>query len=68
MHAESTLLECLALLDEEQHITCALPAEVEYRHVVSSTAGPVDLVKVRCLRRHWFLAPIDTMTARPNAP
>ena len=33
-------------------------AEVEWRQVTESTDGPVELAKVRCLRRHSFLLPV----------
>jgi hypothetical protein len=36
---------------------CGGPAEMEWRSPVDSTDGPVDHVKVSCVRRHWFLMP-----------
>jgi hypothetical protein len=36
---------------------CGAPAEVESRGSVNATDGPVALVKVQCLFRHWFLMP-----------
>jgi hypothetical protein len=36
---------------------CGAPAEVEWRCSVDSTDGPIELVKVLCLRRHRFLLP-----------
>ena len=34
---------------------CGHPAEVEWSESVTSTDGPVELVKIRCLDRHLFL-------------
>jgi len=45
--------------------TCASPAEVESSSKVFSTDGPVELVKISCVRRHWFLLPRD-MLASPS--
>jgi hypothetical protein len=42
---------------------CGMPAWVEWRDVVGSTAGAVVHVKVRCFGRHWFLMPEDRLTA-----
>jgi hypothetical protein len=36
---------------------CGRAAEVEPRGAARSTGGPVDLVFVRCISRHWFLMP-----------
>jgi hypothetical protein len=37
---------------------CGALAEVEWRQVTESTDGPVELAKIRCVRRHWFLLPV----------
>jgi hypothetical protein len=42
---------------------CGMPAWVEWRDAVGSTAGAVVHVKVRCFARHWFLMPEDRLTA-----
>jgi hypothetical protein len=34
---------------------CGLPAEVVDRVVVASTAGPVNLIRTMCVRRHWYM-------------
>ncbi|HEX6246881.1 MAG TPA: hypothetical protein VFZ64_03335 [Nocardioidaceae bacterium] len=34
---------------------CDATAEVEWRDVAESTGGPLEHVKLRCLRGHWFL-------------
>jgi hypothetical protein len=38
---------------------CQATAEVEWQSTLQSTRGPVVLVKIRCLYRHWFLMPAD---------
>jgi hypothetical protein len=43
---------------------CAEPAEIEWRDVVESTDGPVELAKVRCVGRHWFLLPLASLADR----
>ena len=39
--------------------TCSAAAEVEWRDWARSTNGPVELVKIRCAERHWFLMPAE---------
>jgi hypothetical protein len=34
---------------------CGAPAEVTDRFALESTDGPVEHVRVQCVRRHWFL-------------
>jgi hypothetical protein len=34
---------------------CGAPAEVTDRSVLESTDGPIEHVRVVCVRRHWFL-------------
>ncbi|MDQ6896883.1 MAG: hypothetical protein M3171_09815 [Actinomycetota bacterium] len=38
---------------------CGAPAEVEWADHVATTGDPVELVKLRCLERHWFLMPAE---------
>jgi hypothetical protein len=40
---------------------CGLPATVTTKGHAASTAGPVELVSVRCVARHWFLGPADRL-------
>ena len=37
---------------------CGALAEVQWRDVVASTDAPVELAKIICVRRHWFLLPV----------
>jgi hypothetical protein len=34
---------------------CGAPAEVTDRFALESTDGPIEHVRVQCVRRHWFL-------------
>lgn len=40
---------------------CGVPAEVTWRYCEESTGGPVEHVRLQCLRRHWFLGPSGTL-------
>ena len=33
---------------------CGALAEVLERHVLGSTDGPMEHLKIRCVQRHWF--------------
>jgi hypothetical protein len=39
--------------------TCGLPAEVTDRFTLGGAPGPVEHVKVMCVRRHWYTLPVD---------
>jgi hypothetical protein len=41
---------------------CGHPADVEWRDDLDSTDGAVEHLKIRCLNRHWFLLPSDTLS------
>lgn len=47
--------------------TCAAPAEVESSSTHFSTDGPLELVKIRCVRQHWYLLPRDMLTDAATA-
>lgn len=40
---------------------CGATAEIEWQSMQTGTSGPVALVKLRCLNRHWFLVPADDL-------
>jgi hypothetical protein len=44
---------------------CGLAAEIVDHAVLPSTAGPVDMVHVVCVQRHWFKLPIDRLATPP---
>ena len=41
--------------------TCGLPAEITDRFVLGGAPGPVEHVKVVCVRRHWYTLPVDML-------
>lgn len=47
---------------------CGELSEVQDRHVLDSTDGPVEHAKVMCIRRHWFLLPVSTLVAERESP
>lgn len=42
---------------------CGQTAEIEDRHVLDSTDGPIEHARVRCLDGHWFFTPVDKLTS-----
>jgi hypothetical protein len=38
---------------------CGLPAEITDRFTLGGAPGPVEHVKVVCVRRHWYTLPVD---------
>ena len=49
---------------------CGVPAEIIDRAALESTDGPMEHVKLQCVRRHWFLMPTAMLAERnqPRAP
>lgn len=45
---------------------CDGVAEVQWRAVLESTDGPVEHAKTVCVRRHWFLIPVETLGEAPT--
>jgi hypothetical protein len=39
--------------------SCGLPAEITDRFTLAGAPGPVEHVKVVCVRRHWYTLPTD---------
>ena len=37
--------------------SCGAPAEIVWRTRLASTAGPIEHLDVRCIRRHTFFMP-----------
>lgn len=44
---------------------CGNIAEIEWRDTAYATGGLVELAKVRCVRRHWFLLPVECLERSP---
>ena len=40
---------------------CGNPADATTHATVASTHGPVKIVRVSCLDRHWYLMPADQL-------
>lgn len=57
-----TFLDCPAYLDREGAVRCGLPAEVRYRFIMRSTAGPLESAMIRCPAGHCFSGPIESLT------
>ena len=55
-------LDCPACTDDQGTTRCGLPAAVEDRYTVSSTDGPLESVRIRCPRGHFFNGPIEALT------
>jgi hypothetical protein len=47
---------------------CDAPAEVRTRSVWESTDGPIEHVRLDCVRGHWFLMSAASLAAAHGAP
>jgi hypothetical protein len=47
---------------------CGGAAEVEDRSALFSTDGPMEHVRLRCVRRHWFLMPVALLPSAAAEP
>ena len=41
---------------------CHAPAEIEWRSNLDSTEGPIEVAKISCMHRHWFLMPLADLS------
>lgn len=48
--------------------TCGLPAEITDRFTLDGAPGPVEHVKVVCVRRHWYTLPVDMFPVTVHVP
>lgn len=48
--------------------TCTAPAMIIDRWTWRSTDGPLEHVKTRCARGHWFTPVLDALAAQPAPP
>ena len=62
-------LDCPAYMNKAGSVRCGLPAQVEGRYLMRSTDGPLESVRIRCPRGHWFNGPVESLTTgeRPDA-
>ena len=61
MDTGTMFLDCPAYTDDEGTARCGLPAAVEGRYTVSSTDGPLESVRIRCPRGHFFNGPVEAL-------
>jgi hypothetical protein len=48
--------------------TCGSPAEITDRFMLDGAPGPVEHVKIVCVRRHWYTLPVDQLAVSAPAP
>lgn len=48
--------------------TCGLPAEIIDRFTLGGAPGPVEHLKVICVRRHWYTLPLDMFPVSAPVP
>jgi hypothetical protein len=58
---------CPEVIGGDRAVRCGLPAEVEERYSVGSTDGPLEGIRIRCPRGHWFNGLIESLTT-PGQP
>jgi hypothetical protein len=68
MDAAVMFLDCPEYLDRQGTVRCGLPAEVEYRYTLGSSDGPMEGVRIRCPRGHWFNGPVESLIFPAGAP
>jgi hypothetical protein len=47
---------------------CSAAAEIVDRHVLESTDGPIEHVRVRCVQQHCFFLPAEQLPSPGVAP
>ena len=55
-------LDCPAYMNRRGTVRCGLPAAVEDRYTAPSSDGPLESVKIRCARGHWFNGPVGSLS------
>jgi hypothetical protein len=45
---------------------CGDVVEVDWRDWADSTSGPVEIVRIRCANRHWFMMLAEGLRTRTN--
>ena len=59
---------CPEVIGGDRAVRCGLPAEVEERYSVGSTDGPLEGVRIRCPRGHWFNGHIESFAVPVSRP
>ena len=62
MEAVVIFIDCPAYMDDSGPVRCGLPAEVGGQSTMRSTEGPLESVRIRCPRGHWFNGPVEFLT------
>jgi hypothetical protein len=68
MGADVMFLDCPEYLDRRGRFRCGLPAEVADRYALESTDGPLESVRIRCPRGHWFNGPLESLLRNDSRP
>ena len=70
MDSSVMFLDCPAYMDSGGAVRCGLPAVVENRYTMRSTDGPLESVRIRCPRGHFFNGPLDSLLwdKAPSSP
>jgi hypothetical protein len=66
METSVMFLDCPEYLDKQGVARCGLPAEVLDRYASESTDGPLESVRIRCPRGHWFNGPVEMLMLPEN--
>jgi hypothetical protein len=61
MDTSVMFVDCPGYMDKSGAVRCGLPAAVEHRYTMRSTDGPLESVKIRCPRGHFFNGPLESM-------
>jgi hypothetical protein len=61
-------LDCPEYMDRHGAARCGLPTVVENRYTMQSTDGPLESVRIRCPRGHYFNGPLESLTWDKAAP
>jgi hypothetical protein len=48
--------------------TCGLPAEITDRFILDGAPGPVEHLKIVCVKGHWYTPAIDQLPADDPEP
>ena len=67
MNDSLMFLDCPAYMDAHGAVRCGLPAAVEDRYTAESTDGPLESVRIRCPRGHFFIGPLEYLTWERSA-
>jgi hypothetical protein len=67
MEGRTRFLDCPAYVGSNPAARCGLPAELEAQYMIGSTGWPLECVRIRCPRGHWFNGTVESL-AIPHPP